>query len=257
MARRRPGFGNEPESKPESSSVQLPKQATYAPCHNTELSGSGIGWMWGRASQSVRGHAQNFGFLQSCPIGRGPQGGYGQHQPVPRYPVWVYPSGTLPIPGHTFEGTESQLNPKSEAVPTYPNVLWGQISHDYPSFLLSRIPHHHQSAPATAFGIAEGGAAPYPCVAWSGDQLYRTITTAPRRLEDRISLHTHKRVPTEGANPAPKTGTPQASIGHYQHRHVFRYFSTDQLQKLEGMRYPWPGTIPGSMAHAIGMALPR
>ena len=245
VVRRRPRFGNEPESNPESSPVQLLKQATCASFHYAELSGSGMGWMWGRASQSVRGHAQIFGILQSCPIGGGPQGGYGQDQPVPRYPVWVCSSGTLPIPGHAFEGSESQLNPKSETVPTYPNILWGQISHDYPGFPLSCIPHHHQSAPATAFGIREGGAIPYPRVAWPRDQLHSTITTTPRRLEDGISLHAHKRVPAEGANPGPKTGTPQASIGHYQHRHAFRYFSTNQLQKLEDMRYPGPRTITG------------
>jgi len=181
-ARGGPWFRHEPESKPWPAPEQLPGHTTYAPFDHAILSLRRMGKVWARASESLRGYTQRIGILHPGPVGRGPQGGNGQNKPITGHSAWVCPSSVLPLPTHTLEGAEPQLDPEAQTIPTYPHILWGQIGNHHPGFLLASVPHHQQSAEATTLDITEGGATSYPGVAWSRNQLPGWLAASPKGI---------------------------------------------------------------------------
>lgn len=155
----------EPKATPQSPSEQLPKQTTDTPLEYTDSSGP-------RGSHPVRRRPQppwwqtlSGGIFPTSPIRQHPQGGHCQHQPVPLHPSGAGPLGVLPLPAHSLEGTEAQLHPDPQSIPTYSNSRQRQVGQHNPGFPLPFFPYHQQGPKSTRFRPAENGALADPGVA--------------------------------------------------------------------------------------------
>lgn len=157
----------------------------------------------------------------------------------------VGPLGMLPLPPNPFDGTESQLDPDPQTVPTYTDALRWQVGQQNPGLDLTMVPNHHQNPTAAQRGLPEGRAGAYPPVAWSRHQCAGGHTAASVRLERGIVPDPHKRMPTQGAYLFPETGAPRSTLGQHQYGRPLGDHRLQKGEQVHSGRYPRAGPVAG------------
>ena len=136
LGKGRPRLRCQPKAAPESSLKQLASQPTPALAEDADFPRGYPRGMRRWSKQSARRQTPMSGIFGPGAISQHPQGSHRQHQPVASYPVWVGALGVLPLPAHPLQGSKSQFNPDPQAIPGYPQVLWGQVGQYQPRLSL-------------------------------------------------------------------------------------------------------------------------
>jgi hypothetical protein len=234
----RPGLWFQPEALPKSALEQLARQPTASLAEDagpTSMYPKGVR-RWPK--QTPRRQSQVGGIFGSGTIGQYPEGGNRQHQPVAGYPLWIGTPGMLPLPAHSLESAEPQFNPDPQPIPTHSHIPRRQVGQYQPGFLLVRAPDYQQGTTTAYFWLSESCTLTHPGIAGSRNQTGCRLPTASQGLKGSVAFDSHQGVPTQGCNPPPEAGTPQTSIGQYQHRHGLGNCWPQQLQQVHNRQYP-------------------